>query len=33
LDGRLRGAGLNPGTTADLTGASLMVALLCGWRF
>jgi len=33
LDGRLRGSGLNPGTTADLTGASLMVALLCGWRF
>lgn len=35
LDSRLRGAegGLNPGTTADLTGASLMVALLCGWRF
>jgi triphosphoribosyl-dephospho-CoA synthase len=34
LDNRLRsGQGLNPGTTADLTGASLMVALLCGWRF
>jgi len=35
LDHRLRQeeGGLNPGTTADLTGASLMVALLCGWRF
>jgi len=33
LDNRLRVEGLNPGTTADLTGASLMVALLCGWRF
>lgn len=33
LDDRLRREGLNPGTTADITGASLMVALLCGWRF
>lgn len=33
LDDRLRREGLNPGTTADITGAALMVALLCGWRF
>ncbi len=35
LDLRLRSSegGLNPGTTADLTAGSLMVALLCGWRF
>ncbi len=34
LDGKLRiDGGLNPGTTADLTAGSLLVALLCGWRF
>ena len=35
LDSRLRTSdgGLNPGTTADLTAGSLLVALLCGWRF
>jgi triphosphoribosyl-dephospho-CoA synthase len=35
LDARLRmsDGGLNPGTTADLTAGSLLVALLCGWRF
>ena len=35
LDGKLRSSdgGLNPGTTADLTAGSLLVALLCGWRF
>lgn len=34
LDDELQGAGgdLNPGTTADLTAASLFVALLEGWR-
>lgn len=34
LDGELQGAGgeLNPGTTADLTAASIFVALLEGWR-
>ncbi|MFH1328025.1 MAG: triphosphoribosyl-dephospho-CoA synthase [Candidatus Bathyarchaeota archaeon] len=29
---RKRGNALNPGTTADLTAASLMVAILCGLR-
>jgi triphosphoribosyl-dephospho-CoA synthetase len=33
LDDRLRKEALNPGTTADLVGACLMVALLCGWMF
>ena len=34
LDGELQEAGgaLNPGTTADLTAASILVALLEGWR-
>lgn len=34
LDGELQmaGGGLNPGTTADLTAASIFVALLEGWR-
>jgi triphosphoribosyl-dephospho-CoA synthetase len=34
LDGELQEAGgvLNPGTTADLTAASIFVALLEGWR-
>jgi len=34
LDDELRGAGggLNPGTTADLTAASIFVVLLEGWR-
>lgn len=30
---RRHGGGLNPGTTADLTAASLMIAILCGLRF
>ncbi len=33
LDSRLRFYGLNPGTTADMTGASILVAMLCGWHF
>ncbi len=33
LDDNLRKEALNPGTTADLVGACLMVALLCGWVF
>lgn len=33
LDNNLQKEGLNPGTTADLVGASLVVALLCGWIF
>ncbi len=33
FDERLRNEGLNPGTTADLTAASLMVAILYGLRF
>ncbi len=33
LDDHLRKEALNPGTTADLVGACLMVALLCGWVF
>ncbi|MCX8191278.1 MAG: triphosphoribosyl-dephospho-CoA synthase, partial [Nitrososphaerales archaeon] len=35
LDGRLRGSRkiLNPGTSADITGASLMIAILSGLRF
>ena len=35
FDRRLHSAGgeLNPGTSADLTAASLMIALLCGLRF
>ncbi|MCJ7771017.1 triphosphoribosyl-dephospho-CoA synthase [Candidatus Bathyarchaeota archaeon] len=33
LDSRLRFHGLNPGTTADMTGASILTAMLCGWCF
>lgn len=35
FDNKLRKAGgeLNPGTTADLTAGSLMIALLCGLRY
>ena len=33
LDSRLRFHGLNPGTTADMTSASLLTAMLCGWSF
>lgn len=35
LDDKLQGLGkdFSPGTTADLTAASLMIALLCGLRF
>jgi triphosphoribosyl-dephospho-CoA synthase len=35
FDNKLRQAGgeLNPGTTADLTAGSLMIALLCGLRY
>jgi triphosphoribosyl-dephospho-CoA synthase len=33
LDRRLRFHGLNPGTTADMTGASILTAMLCGWCF
>lgn len=33
FDYELRRQGLNPGTTADLTAASLMIAILCGLRF
>lgn len=35
FDQRLHSAGgeLNPGTSADLTAASLMIAILCGLRF
>jgi len=34
LDEELHTAGglLNPGTTADLTAASIFVSLLAGWR-
>ena len=33
FDEELRTKGLNPGTTADLTASSLMVAILSGFRF
>jgi len=33
LDKNLRGRGINPGTTADLTASSLLVAILAGLRF
>lgn len=35
FDARLQGGGgmFNPGTSADLTAGSLLIALLCGWRF
>ncbi len=35
FDARLQSGGgmLNPGTSADLTAGSLLIALLCGWRF
>ncbi len=33
LDENLRGRGINPGTTADLTASSLLVAMLTGLRF
>ena len=33
LDKYLRKGGINPGTTADLTASSLLVAILTGFRF
>jgi triphosphoribosyl-dephospho-CoA synthase len=35
FDERLQAGGgmFNPGTSADLTAGSLMISLLCGWRF